>query len=234
MPQRFGRAGVALGLVLIVAALACCLLWWRSRVSEPFLRYDVPAIKQSGPMNCWAATYAMLVSWKLRSATTERNAIQALGNPWLQHLVDGAGLPGGQELLFVQTAGLEAEPPANYTIEAIFEFLRTMGPLWIITGDGFSSHAQLMIGARGDKTYQGTHFIFIDPRDGKETQVAALQFFQDFEREAAVVVRSNNRVNLRWQILHWPKYSGPLASDHELLSRPDDVAEMIKSRTAAP
>jgi hypothetical protein len=61
-----------------------------------------------------------------------------------------------------------------------------------------------MVGASGDRTYDGTCFQFVDPRDGKEQSVPALPFLMEFEQEAAVVVRSKSGVDLRWQILHWP------------------------------
>jgi hypothetical protein len=168
------------------------------------VRHKVPEVQQSLPMNCWAAAFAMLVSWKLGVATSEREAVAALGNPWVQYQVEGTGLPGGTELVFVRAAGLRAEPPANYMLEAFFQMLSTCGPLWIITGDGFSSHARIMAGAVGDRTYDGSSFLFVDPRDAVERAVPALTFLAEFEKEAALVVGSKNPVDLRWQILHWP------------------------------
>jgi hypothetical protein len=126
----------------ICASFAAFALW-RWRTPRPFLHYDVKPLAQSGPMNCWAATYAMLVSWKNRRPTTERKAVEPLGDPWLTYLDAGMGLPGGQELLFVDAAGLAAEPPASYPLDAFLDLLRTAGPLWIITGDGISAHARL-------------------------------------------------------------------------------------------
>jgi hypothetical protein len=199
MNRRLAFACVTVGAVFPTFVLHGC---GKSGERE-IVRHKIIGVQQSLPMNCWAAAFAMLVSWKLGVATSERQAVAALGNPWVQYQSEGTGLPGGKELAFVRAAELQAEPPANYTLEAFFQMLST-GPLWIITGDGFSSHARVMAGAVGDRTYDGSTFLFVDPLDASERAVPALTFLAEFEREAAVVVGSKNPVDLRWQILHWP------------------------------
>ena|ERR1700722_16561714 len=103
---------------------------------------------------------------------------------------------------------MELEPPANYTLTAYIEMLRSCGPLWIITGDGISAHARLLVGVYGKEltenanTYQNTLFEFIDPLSGTYEYESAMAFSEEFEREARV---TTDQVQLRWQILHWPR-----------------------------
>lgn len=189
------------------ALLAAGGLLWLPRKGRPgpdIVRHAVPALKQTGPMNCWAAVYAMLLSWKLSRVVTEQQALAALGEPWEGLQRAGTGLPGGQELRFVAAAGLVAEPPASYMPGAFLEWLQATGPVWVSTGDGLSSHARLLVGAVGDGKFDNTRFVVIDPATAMESYEPMRTFFDDFEHEARVIVAAKAKVDLRWQIIHWP------------------------------
>lgn len=174
------------------------------------IRLDVPAIKQPTPMSCWAAVYAMMRSWKAGKPVAIKAAIAELGAPFTTYLAEDRGLPGGQELEFVKAAGLRAMPPASYPLALFRKLLRDKGPVWIVTGDGITSHARLLVGIYGTDdaekpaTYKGTTMEFIDPASGHYVYEPALKFFPMFEREAAFIV--NNRyeaLDLRWQVISY-------------------------------
>jgi hypothetical protein len=172
--------------------------------------HDVLPIRQPSPMSCWATVYAMMKSWKLRSPLSVKSAVAGLGAPWDDYYLKEKGLPAGKEKEFVKAIGMRTEPPANYTIAAYVEMLQQRGPLWIITGDGISSHARLLIAvygpwkAEGIKAYQETVFEFIDPSSGTYQYESGLQFAEKFEREARWLVDGKfDDIELREQILSW-------------------------------
>lgn len=172
------------------------------------IRLDVPVIAQPSPMSCWAAVYAMMKSWKAGKPVSIEAAIAELGAPFTTYLAEDRGLPGGQELAFVKAGGLRAIPPASYPLTMFRKLLRNSGPAWIITGDGITSHARLLIGIYGAEeaekmaTYEGTTMEFIDPALGIYVYEPALKFFDMFERETAFIVNNRyNALDLRWQVI---------------------------------
>ncbi len=170
---------------------------------------DVPPMMQRTAMGCWATVYAMMKSWCDNSNWSVSDAVDGLGEEYVSYFVEDTGLPGGTELVFVQDAQMVAEPPANYTLEAYADMLRRYGPLWVVMGDGLSSHAMVMIGVYGDslentlEAYEKSRFLFIDPKDGTYVRLSGLDFARKFEQEAAVVVGTGADIDLRWQIIHW-------------------------------
>ena len=177
---------------------------------EVVVRHDVDPKRQSSENACWATVYAMMTAWRLDRPANVTEVVRALGEPFSNYYVSDQGLPGGQELAFVDAVGMRALPPANYTMTAYADYLREYGPLWIITGDGISSHARLLVGIYGEtvvenlESYQSTVFEFIDPSTGTYVYESALEFVRAFEREASYVVAREPGTDLRWQILHWP------------------------------
>lgn len=174
------------------------------------IRLDVPAIKQPSPMSCWATVYAMMRSWKAGRPVTIEAAIAELGAPFTTYLAEDRGLPGGQELEFVKAAGLRAKPPASYPLTMFRKLLRDSGPVWIVTGDGITSHARLLVGIYGIddaeklETYKGTTMEFIDPASGNYVYEPALTFFAVFERETAFIVDNRyDALDLRWQVISY-------------------------------
>jgi hypothetical protein len=126
------------------------------------------------------------------------------------YLVDDKGLPGGQELSFVNAVGLHAMPPASYPLTDFRKLLRNKGPVWINTGDGFHSHARLLVGIYGvdesekRATYEGTILEFVDPDSGEYVYKPALKFYEEFEQEARVIVDAKeNARELRWQLISY-------------------------------
>lgn len=174
------------------------------------VRLDVPAIKQPSPMSCWATVYAMMKSWKARKPVSIEAAIADLGAPYTGYLAEDHGLPGGQELAFVKAGGLHAMPPASYPLTLFRKLLRNNGPVWIITGDGITSHARLLIGIYGADeaekraTYESTTMEFIDPASGTYVYEPALKFYEMFERETAFIIDNRyDSLDLRWQVISY-------------------------------
>jgi Papain-like cysteine protease AvrRpt2 len=174
------------------------------------IRLDVPVMRQPSSTSSWATVYAMMKSWKAGKLVSIEAAIAELGAPYTTYLAEDLGLPGGQELEFVKASGLRAKPPASYTLTTFRDLLRSSGPVWIITGDGITAHARLLVGIYGTEetekiaAYEGTTMEFIDPALGINVYEPALKFFDMFERETAFIV--NNRfdaLDLRWQVISY-------------------------------
>ena len=179
-----------------------------------FISFDVSPLKQSSSMACWATVYTMMKSWKDQKQWTVARALAELDPQYLDFYVQDSGLPGGSELNFIRDVGMRAQPPANYSLTGFREMLTVSGPLWITLGDGINSHALLLVGIYGTsgeetlEAYRAATFEFIDPLTGTFIYRPALDFMQEFEREAAVIVNASaDGIPLRWQILHWPSNS---------------------------
>jgi hypothetical protein len=89
---------------------------------------------------------------------------------------------------FIQSLGLQEEPPANYTVDGFLNMLKTYGPLWVTrdssTATFVSLHARIMTGMYGDGTPDGTFVLLIDPADGQRHQESFSHFQQTFEQVA--------------------------------------------------
>jgi hypothetical protein len=189
---------------IIILVISGCLPFMNPNDQSVIAYYEIKAIKQPSSMSCWATVYTMMLSWKNNTTLTLDSAVDRLGNPWKTYFYNDDGLPLGQERLFVSTAGLREEPPANYSIQGFINMLKNYGPLWIVTGNGISSHARLLIGINGDGSYENSKFSFINPQTGKIETQDALDFFREFELEARFVIdRRLDDIPFRWQIIHW-------------------------------
>ena len=105
---------------------------------------------------------------------------------------------------------VRAKPPASYPLTMFRKLLRDNGPVWIVTGDGITSHARLLVGiysiddAEKLETYKGTTMEFIDPASGNYVYEPALKFFAVFERETAFIVDNRyDALDLRWQVISY-------------------------------
>ncbi|MEM6737711.1 MAG: papain-like cysteine protease family protein [Bacteroidota bacterium] len=163
---------------------------------------NIPTIKQPKSYDCWVTVTTMMLSWKRDTFLTIDAVAKELGDPWDNYYRRNKGLSFDEQDDFIEQIGMRGEPPANYLIEAYIDFMRKYGPLWITTGDGFSAHARLLIAVYGDGSYEQSDFQFIDPATGKIESQNALEFVQEFEREA-IVANRDNWENLRIQIYHF-------------------------------
>lgn len=176
------------------------------------ISYNISPLRQSSQMSCWATVYTMMKAWKDKKAYLVNQVVSNLGAPWDDYYVNDTGLPGGKEREFVNAIGMKSMPPANYTLEAYVDLLKNHGPIWIITGDGISSHARLLVGiygnykAEGIQAYEETTLEFIDPLLGSYSYINALKFMESFEKEARWLVDGKlDDIEFRDQILFWPQ-----------------------------
>ena len=172
------------------------------------VRHDVRPLRQMGTMDCWVTVFTMIASWRDNTNYRVAEVIAALGSEYLTYWRENSGLPGGKERKFAEHTGMMIEPPKNYTLTFYIKLLQEYGPLWIITGDGISAHAKLLVGIFGPtfdeslSSYQSTQFEFIDPATGLFTYLSALEFTAEFEREVGALGGLFKYDDLRWQILH--------------------------------
>ena len=171
---------------------------------DTIVRPMVAPVKQPSDASCWAAVWTMILSWKKNKKFSIRDAVALLGPAWVQNLDKNTGLKAQTftEDDFLRASELKAKPPANYLSAAYVELLASHGPLWLNTGDGILNHATLLIGAR---TYADgrINFLFVDPAEGQFTQKTDSAFFEEFEREARVIVQHGLKWDFRFQIFHW-------------------------------
>ena len=167
----------------------------RKNLDDKVVSFDVNPIRQNSHMSCWATVYTMMKAWKEnRDNLSLRDALSSLGEEWIDYYLFDKGLPGGLEKKFVRETGMLSRAPASYPLETYVEMMREHGPLWIITGDGLTSHAKLLVGIYGYETapsineYEDTTFEFIDPATGSYFYQSALDFTKNFEAEASWIV----------------------------------------------
>lgn len=203
---------------------------WTPRVhakdSIDFRINNVPILKQPKSQDCWATVITMLVLWKVDSFDNNKKyskketkkvisqTIKSYGAEWYNLFKNNNGLSIDEKEVLLNQVGFESEPPANHLIEFYIDKLRIEGPLWITTStapNGLDSHAKLLIGIKGDMTYERTFFEFIDPLYGKVVNQRAIEFVKEFENEAIYIVQKLigekkmtwEQVDFRVQIIHW-------------------------------
>lgn len=168
--------------------------------------YSVPgnikAIKQPKSNDCWITVTTMMLSWRDGEDYSINEVLTEIGEPWISYFDRNVGLSFEEQTNFIQKVGLIGEPPANYMLEAYIGLLEDFGPLWITTGNGFSAHARLLVGINGDKTYEKSELIFINPLTGKIEEQSAIEFVNEFEREA-IISNELEWDKLRIQIYHF-------------------------------
>jgi N-acetylmuramoyl-L-alanine amidase len=119
------------------------------------IRYFVGLIPQPTGMSCWAASAAMMVSWREQMSRVDSAEVARGAGRWAEYQT---GL-NPHDVGHLATAwGLIAEPPQSYTVEGLRRLLETRGPLWI--GEAVPRlHAIVITGIYGD----GTTVIIKDP-----------------------------------------------------------------------
>lgn len=173
------------------------------KVQIDVVSYDVKPVKQDKNNDCWLAVYTMLKSWSLNKTLSKEDVAKELGEPWLGYFKNNTGLPESSIELFKLTTNLKSEPPANHLPIAYKEFLEKYGPIWITTGNGFSSHARLLVGIHGNKPGELSTFVFIDPMTGSLEEKDFLTFFGEFEKEAKFIVDKRPDLDFRVQVMHY-------------------------------
>jgi hypothetical protein len=98
--------------------------------------YEVPAIDlipQAFTMSCWYASVQMLVNWRQNQAQA---SLEWLVPPELdaqcRTIRDAnTGIQNSQIVAMAKRLGLQAVPPESPTVDALHNWLRVYGPLWV-------------------------------------------------------------------------------------------------------
>lgn len=175
--------------------------------------YTVPGIvgpeAQPSSMTCWATVTTMMIGWRDQMSYPIETALAEVGPSYVAKFRANQGLSAAEKGPFLAAAGLEAEPPMSFTLEAWEQMLRDYGPLWVTTdenvGPGFSIHARIIRGMHGDGTAGGTEFDVVDPAGGREYRERVSAFLHKFEE----VVGAAGSGPLFVQVVHWPRGTGP-------------------------
>ncbi|KXX66493.1 papain-like cysteine protease family protein [Flammeovirga sp. SJP92] len=173
------------------------------KVEYEKVSHSVSPIKQPSAMSCWIATYTMMLSWKEQKNYKIEDVLDNLGEPWKSYYYDDTGLPAKAVKDFLLQTNLNFEPPASYTLESYINWLKETGPLWIISGDGLSSHAKLLVGIYGDNSGDISIFEFIDPETGKIQRMEMMKFISEYEKEVRFLNRVDSDIPYRIQIIHF-------------------------------
>jgi hypothetical protein len=95
------------------------------------MTYDVPLIAQSTSMSCWAASMAMILSWR-DQASYDPSLIAANGcGPSYMPSYNNGLDPNDTYIL--ERNGFEVLAPQCYTVDFINHKLASYGPLWVAT-----------------------------------------------------------------------------------------------------
>jgi hypothetical protein len=164
------------------------------------VNYQVDRMTQP-TMGCWATVATMLMNWKLRTSNTIEDVLTIAGNNltpvnenyYLDMFVNQTGLLASEKTQFINALGMEAMPPASYTLHQYYDWLSTYGPLWVtIDADdssGFSPHALLLFGMEGDMNDPNdVTFKFVNPQNGQEQ----FEFFDAFIEMFEQMVTDNS------------------------------------------
>jgi hypothetical protein len=171
------------------------------------ISYTVPgrhfALAQEHSWSCWAATWAMLLSWREGRGIGEAQAVQRLGLHFSSLYQQNIGFGIEDEAPYLQASGLRAEAPANLTVQAWESLLRRSGPLAVTSRSerARGNHARVVVGIAGDGSFDATFLDLIDPADGIRASTSLRAFSADFEREARRL--TGRSFPLQIQIYHW-------------------------------
>lgn len=197
------------------------------------ISYDIPGnfwvLAQPSGMTCWATVFTMLKSWRTQQEMSIPEALQTVGQRWVDLYNANRGLAGADKPDFISSAGLAAQPPQSFSIEGWEQLLRNFGPIWITTDEDLENrggiHARIITGIHGDGTPTGTRFKIVDPSRGRRYEEAITAFFPKYEGEEAIGSRYT-----RIQVVHWQsdgrseQQAVSVGRAHGVRSRPMDIA----------
>lgn len=129
--------------------------------------YEVPLITQPDEMTCWAASLAMIQSYREQASF----GVDDFAGPPPHHWMRWSQIePIAVHLGFVEVA------PADWTAEGWQQLLVTHGPLWIVVKSAVSnatSHAVVLVGLVGDGSLDATQLTVNNPIGSVDTQTFA-------------------------------------------------------------
>ncbi len=139
------------------------------------VNYSVPLIPQPTDVSCWAASLAMVVSYRDSASYAPETIAQQSG-------MDIAGSYGWPDIRnAVSTWGLNTEGPACGLADYWATLLSNHGPIWIVEV-GNPNHAVVVVGVNGDGTQEGTTVTLNNPWP-PNAGVVETKTFQQFEND---------------------------------------------------
>lgn len=114
------------------------------------MKYDVPLIPQSTSMSCWAASMAMILSWKDNASYDPGMIAANHGGPSYEPSFKNGLDPNDRYIL--ERNGFELEAPQCYMPSTIASLLQSNGPLWIATAAP-APHIRVVTGMSGDRVF---------------------------------------------------------------------------------
>jgi len=160
--------------------------------------HSVPFVPQLTNMSCWAASAAMLVSWR-DNISIDDSVIAGGINYWTEYQ---QGL-NPEDVHVFRHWGLTEEEPQSFTVQAFYDMIARYGPLWVAADANPSSavaaHVRVVSGIYGDGTVDGTFLVIQDPA-GKQNHVESYATYVQAQEELA-----DNEL---------PQYSRPLYVAH--------------------
>jgi len=114
------------------------------------MKYDVPLIPQGTSMGCWAASIAMILSWKNQASFSPAMiAFNPGGMNYTPSLASGLD-PNDRYIL--ERNGFALEPPQCYMLSAVQNLIDDHGPLWVASAVP-SPHIRVVTGYQGGALY---------------------------------------------------------------------------------
>lgn len=160
---------------------------------------EIPLVQQPTGNTCWAATTAMMVSWKRQLSVSIEDAVSIAGTApdgetYLNKFNTDKILLSVHQADYNSKQGLSAEAPANYLPIGILQLLQAFGPLWVANDEDNGHnpnlyHYRIIIGIHGDGSNDGTFLKIIDPATGTVNTERFSVFQAKYEQ---IAIEDNN------------------------------------------
>lgn len=149
---------------IIILILVCLSNGFFSFSQEVNIHYDVYLIPQIDNTSCWAASSAMVLSYKSQTSITVESVKKEV-NTSLPTVDISSGLYPDDTKAVGDLLGLSFDYPQCYGVQGFADLLsRVGGPVvFIKENGGGGAHAILIYGIKGDGTDDGTIVEYLDP-----------------------------------------------------------------------
>lgn len=190
--------------------------------------YDVPLIPQPTVNSCWAASMAMLISFRNQASVTPEDIVQESHglSMTLDDAYDWESLKTVRDYYGFQIIVVPSNASLYFAPEQWFEWLNDYGPLWITT-TGTPSHAIVIRGISGNLSEENTSISINNPLpvdSGNQTTIPFVDLAAIFGR-----LDLNNYGN--WRILYLPNHSDvDIEASEVTLTHPPSSTEILELR----
>jgi hypothetical protein len=147
---------------------------------------DVPMVPQEKSKGCWAASLAMLKSWKAEKPLSIEEALAEGGQAYVDKFNNNTGLLPNEVEAFMSDFGLRDASIGALTAKGLADQVKERGPLWLIADQdesaSFSIHARVVTAVSGDGTPQGTKITFRDPANESADPLSLQKLIVEMEQ----------------------------------------------------